>query len=216
VRLLGLVAVFLVLLQAALGGLRVLKLSIDLAMVHGWLGQVFLCVLVGIATKTAPGAGGRVPTASARRCLPWSVAVTSAVVVQLVLGIMVRHHGGVLVDYLPFLAHVLVGCGIVWLAVRLRQSDRSVGSPLQPWPTVLLAATCLQIVLGIGSFAVVSRAELHRQASMVESWLPSCHVVLGAAVLAASVTILVRLAQEARAGADVAFPASRDEVTSAR
>jgi cytochrome c oxidase assembly protein subunit 15 len=157
VRRLGLAAVLLVLLQAALGGLRVLKLSIDLAMIHGWLGQMFLCVLVGIATKTASRDFNLDLTASARRSLPWSIGVTGAVVVQLVLGIFVRHHRGGLVEYAPFIAHVAVAFGIVWLAVRLRQSDRSAGSPLRPWPTTLVAATCLQIVLGIpGCRAVTS------------------------------------------------------------
>jgi cytochrome c oxidase assembly protein subunit 15 len=216
VRLLGVAAVFFVLLQAALGGLRVLNLSIDLAMVHGWLGQMFLCVLVGIVTKTASREFDRNLAASARKSLPWGIAVTGAVFAQLVLGIFVRHHRGGLIEYAPFLAHVALAFGIVWLAVRLRQSDRSAGSPLRPWPTILVATTCLQIVLGICSFAVVSSAELHRQASMIESWLPSCHVVLGASVLATSVAILLRLTQETPAGADVAFPTASGEVTSVR
>jgi heme A synthase len=50
-------ALLLVVLQASLGGLRVLKMSDPLGIIHGTLGQVFYCLLVFIAfvSSRAPG-----------------------------------------------------------------------------------------------------------------------------------------------------------------
>ncbi len=215
-RVLGAAAVALVLLQAILGGLRVLQLSIDLAMVHGWLGQAFLCVLVAIATRTSPRWCEDRTAAVSTETRRWSLAVSITIVVQLVLGILVRHREAPLLAYAPFLAHVGAAVLIVWLSVHLRRSVSPTAGPLGRWPSTLVGLICLQAALGVFVYAVVDTAEPHRQASLLESWLPSFHVAVGAAVLATSVTILVRVLPRASHAAAVGVRVTGREVTQPR
>jgi cytochrome c oxidase assembly protein subunit 15 len=92
VRLLADAAVLAVLAQAALGGLRVLALSIDLAMIHGWLAQMFLCIAVVLAVVTSP----HWRVSDTLRPAGFDIVAVSGVVlviVQLVIGILIRHSG---------------------------------------------------------------------------------------------------------------------------
>jgi heme a synthase len=68
VRRLAFAALALVLLQAALGGLRVLELSLDLAMLHAALAQIFLALAVSLSSPRRTGMRGRLTPR--RRFLP--------------------------------------------------------------------------------------------------------------------------------------------------
>lgn len=79
-------------LQATLGGLRVTKISTELAMVHGCVAQAFLCVLIALAVvlsqrwknaQSAPSGGSSIPLL-AYTCV-------AAVYLQLIVGAAVRH-----------------------------------------------------------------------------------------------------------------------------
>ncbi len=87
-------ALMLVVLQAALGGLRVLKMSDPLGVTHGTLGQVFYCLLVFIAFASSPTwTEGRLvlsPKAAAQARF-WTLTLFLCVFGQLVLGASLRH-----------------------------------------------------------------------------------------------------------------------------
>jgi cytochrome c oxidase assembly protein subunit 15 len=87
-------ALMLVVLQAALGGLRVLKMSDPLGITHGTLGQVFYCLLVFIAFASSPTwTEGRLvlsPKAAAQARF-WTLTLFLCVFGQLILGASLRH-----------------------------------------------------------------------------------------------------------------------------
>ena len=87
-------ALLLVVLQASLGGLRVLKMSDPLGVTHGTLGQLFYCLLVFIAFASSRTwtEGRLVLTAKeAFQARFWSLALFLSVFGQLILGASLRH-----------------------------------------------------------------------------------------------------------------------------
>jgi len=207
VRRLAAAAVAAVLIQALLGGLRVLELSVDLAMVHGWLAQIFFCLLAALAALTSPHwplrGGNRLPTALSRHTL----LAIALVVSQLVVGIWIRHMGG---DARPlagnalFQAHLLLAGLVVWAVLRLQRMVVAAGDQasryLQRRSSLLVALVSVQLGLGLGAFAVTELMSYERQASLLESWVPTFHVAVGAAILATSVVIALHaFAQQALA-----------------
>jgi cytochrome c oxidase assembly protein subunit 15 len=104
VRWLGWLALFLVIVQGVLGGLRVNLMQDELGVVHAALAQAFLVVLVLIAlftsrpwkawTENAPPLTGRL--------YPALVLTTGVIALQLVLGATMRHqHAGLAVPDFP-------------------------------------------------------------------------------------------------------------------
>lgn len=211
VRRLAAAAVAAVLLQALLGGLRVLELSIDLAMIHGWLGQMFFCLIVALTALTSPqwplGDGPAVPAGLSRHSL-LSIAL---VVFQLVLGIWIRHIGAgarPLLENPLFLIHVVVAALVVWAVLRLQRLVNTAGSRASRYihrrTRLLVGLVCLQLGLGVATFAVTEFMSYDRQARPLESWLPTVHVAVGAVILATSVVIALHaFAQKALAHASM-------------
>lgn len=188
VRRLTTFAAGLVLFQALLGGLRVLHLSLDLAMVHALTAQLFLCVVVGVATLASPAW----PEASAEPCtrrdLRRGAWLFALILLQLVIGILVRHYGPEVRPLLGshlFHVHVALALGITWLVARDRTAARNA---TRPWAarraSYLLYLLLAQLALGLATFAVTDTMGYDRQATVAESWIPTFHVAVGAGVLA--------------------------------
>jgi heme a synthase len=103
-------ALALVVFQGLLGGLRVLRVSVDLAKIHGVTAQVFVCVLVAVAVgasawfrrlstpSTADAAGNAAWRAA--RWQGWIICLL--LIVQLAVGAVLRHRGaGLAIPYFP-------------------------------------------------------------------------------------------------------------------
>jgi cytochrome c oxidase assembly protein subunit 15 len=205
VRWLGTFAVFAVLLQAVLGGLRVLNLSLDLAMIHGWFGQMFFAVLVAIVTLTSAAWPGE--PASANPAHPANaetsrkaVVLVALVVSQLILGIWIRHQGVAarpLAANFIFFLHVATAFCIVAAAAVLRGSIERDASGnrerLEPRCTAVLGLLVLQMMLGLAAFGATETMVYERQATALESWIPTFHVATGAAILAAAVSLTLHV-----------------------
>jgi cytochrome c oxidase assembly protein subunit 15 len=205
VRWLGTFAVFAVLLQAALGGLRVLNLSLDLAMIHGWFGQMFFAVLVSIVTLTSAAWPGE--PASPNPARPASTETTrkaivlvTVVVSQLVVGIWIRHQGIAarpLAGNFVFFAHAALAFCIVAAAVVLRGSiERDTPGNrerLEPRCTMLLGLLIVQMMLGLATFGATETMVYERQATFLESWIPTFHVAAGAAILAGAASLALHV-----------------------
>ncbi|MBI5505118.1 MAG: COX15/CtaA family protein [Deltaproteobacteria bacterium] len=177
-----------VLIQALLGGLRVLRLSLDLAMVHGLVGQLFFALLCALAVVTAPEweTRERLPNTRRERCLTMGLVVT--VILQLALGISIRHLGAAarpLAGTWLYYAHVGTAGLVLSVALDL---NRGANATAKPSANTLLATIAAQIVLGIASFIVTESMAYDRQATMLQAWLPTLHVGCGAALLGASLT----------------------------
>ena len=205
VRALGTVAVVAVLLQAGLGGLRVLNLSLDLAMIHGWFGQMFFAILVSIVTLTSASWPGE--PASANPAKPANAATSrnalfliGLVTPQLVVGIWIRHQGVAarpLAGNVVFFVHAGLAFSIVAAAVYLRgniERDASGNRErLESRCTLLLGLLIVQLMLGLATFGATETMVYERQATFLESWVPTFHVAAGAAILAGSVSLALHV-----------------------
>ncbi len=196
-------AVVAVLAQAALGGLRVLELSIDLAVIHGALGQIFFSLTVLIAAATSPSWQTLEQNATARRELSPSAGVlVTLLLMQLGLGLDLRHlvaaSGRDLLSVAPFYAHIGVGLCIavatLWVLVStLRETDAHPSDALLRRSAVaLVSLVVVQLVLGFATFMVTNHMSLDREPSAMEGWIPTIHVGVGALLLATSSLFLVR------------------------
>jgi cytochrome c oxidase assembly protein subunit 15 len=203
VKRLALGALFLVCVQGLMGGLRVTKLSIVLAIIHGCTAQAFLCVLTLLALALSP-AWNRPSTANGEgvastKTTAW--VLFGAVYLQLILGAIMRHWGaGLAIPTFPLtpegtlfptvhnamidihFAHrawafvvALLAVGVVARALGSREAS------LQR-PALLLGLLILiQITLG-ASIIWLQRAPIPT----------SLHVVNGAGVLVTTFLIAVR------------------------
>jgi cytochrome c oxidase assembly protein subunit 15 len=188
-------AATLVLFQALLGGLRVLRLSLDLAMVHALTGQLFLCVIVAIATLTSPRWHNTLQERPRRGERADVTALFSLVLVQLVFGIVIRHLGveaRPLLRHTVFQAHAATALAIVGLSIRWRVVEvASQRRAAIDRATQLLGLVLLQVGLGIASYFVIESMAHDRQASGLESWLPTLHVTIGAGILASTARSMI-------------------------
>jgi cytochrome c oxidase assembly protein subunit 15 len=224
VRLTALTAVALILLQALLGGLTVLMLlPLPLAVAHAATAQAFFCVMIAMASFTRPDFGRiycepRKPDHP--RCLVGVATVTAAAIyVQILIGALMRHLGaGLAIPDFPTsdgrlipplyslavdvnFAHrcgaVVVATLVIWTFIRVTRCYRGI-QPLRS-AFLLLVLAALQITLG--ALTVWSKRAV----------VPTTtHVAVGAAVLGASVAVLIRAYEvwAASGSQDVASPRS--------
>jgi len=211
VRALAWAALGAVLLQALLGGLRVLELSVDLAMVHGWLAQMFLCLTVALAVVTSPN--WLVSRREVAAPLSWlTITTVFVVIVQLVLGIVIRHAGAAarpLSDNTLFYWH-LAGAVVIFssaIAMSWIARARSASPYLSNRIRLLFILVVVQIALGVAAWTATEHGSVDRSATFFESWVPTLHVAVGAAVLASSVTVALHAFGRRRAPAPGALRA---------
>lgn len=98
------IAVFSVIIQGVLGGLRVTEHNALLGLFHGCLAQSFFCLTATIALVTSKFWSDirAVDSDSVRRLRSWTIAITAMVFLQLVLGAAMRHsHAGLSIPDFP-------------------------------------------------------------------------------------------------------------------
>ena len=203
IRKLAALAVLAVLFQAMLGGLRVLHLSIDLAMVHGCMGQIFLCIGVALATMTSPRWTEPSRAAAPARALTSLCAILPAVVLcQLVMGVVIRHNSLLSVsEFLTqplLIGHILTALAVAVLTLMLFRALRSESaagglSHAARRSRLLAGLVIAQIATGLAAVVITSAMAHDRQATILESWIPTLHVAIGAAILSTSVVIALHV-----------------------
>ena len=204
-RALTTLAGLMVVLQASLGGLRVLKMSDPYGIVHGCLGQLFFCLLVLIAHVASPTwRHGRLILTGGDRtwALLSSTLLFLAVSAQLVIGAILRHTqraslaatdllttGGMIVpptdqpQLFTLFLHKYWGFILALLIVLVARSARTwTGDApvLRIIPRLLLVMPFLQAGLGI---AVVLTNK--------PFWVTNLHVLNGLGLLALSFLLMV-------------------------
>ncbi len=194
-RKLGVAAVALVVAQGILGGLRVLWVSLNLAMVHACVAQLFFAVLVAMTlfvTDTWRGRDGVLPrTDAARRLRRWAYAATAIVYLQIVLGALLRHPGaGMSGGYTA--VHVagsflVVGIVLAVFVVAEKHFDEVPVVRHTAW--VLTGTMGLQFVLGLASL-LLTLYEPSGQGGMVAYVLLTvAHLVVGALLFGTSIVM---------------------------
>ena len=193
-------ALLLVVLQASLGGLRVLKMSDPLGITHGTLGQVFYCLLVFIAfASSRTWTEGRLVLSGreAAKARFWSLALFLCIFGQLILGASLRHTQRTYLaasdilttkgQWLPpmqpadvflLFAHKYWGFSVAVLIifVAIRASRWLATLPqMRPVATLLMFMPTVQVTLGI--YVILTGKSF---------WVTNFHVLNGLALLALS------------------------------
>jgi cytochrome c oxidase assembly protein subunit 15 len=190
-RILGAVALALVIVQGVIGGLRVVLLEETLAILHACFAQAFFALTVSLVLFTspewkqeprkiaAPDAG-----AVARLC----TFTTALIFVQGISGAVVRHTGTRL--DLHLLLAALVALHVVLLVTRIARLHS--GQPELLRPALLLVGLLVgQLALGLASYLgkFTSFAALPAPAVVT---LTTGHVVTGALMLATSLILTLK------------------------
>jgi heme a synthase len=173
-----------VMVQGILGGLRVVLVHDQLAILHGCLAQAFWALLVAIAVLTAPGA--RVSVAgTAPRGL--AVAAVMVVYVQIVFGALLTHEGWIWLH----LAGAVGVFGIV--PVLTARARRLPDTRTAHAARALLILLGLQVALGVGSFVARFSSVWIPGEQLTMLTLPVAHRLAGSLILAATVIVAIRV-----------------------
>ena len=190
-RWLALGALALVSLQGLLGGLRVVWLSLDLAVVHAATAQLFLGLIVALAVFTsgwwnAGEAADGAPDARLRRL---ALAVPGAVWFQILLGALLRHPGtGIhpLLGWLHIGGAVLVIIVVAVFVFRIWNEYRD-SRVLYRGSWVLAGLVDLQLILGLTAYFVTLDDAGMLQPSNLQVVVNTAHAVVGALLMAGAV-----------------------------
>ncbi len=203
VRRLGVAAFVMVVVQGLLGGLRVtghFTLSTDaaetapslvLAVVHGVFGQLFFATMASLAVLTCRGYRHATPEPGAEgaaRDRALTTALVHSLVLQLVLGALVRHYDWGTVLHIGWGSLVAVA-GIV-VGVRAWGVRRS-HPPLRRGGIALLVLIPLQLVLGLAALTAILLRGDQPEPGWGEVLLATLHQVNGALTLATSFALLL-------------------------
>jgi cytochrome c oxidase assembly protein subunit 15 len=199
-RMLGLLAVAVVIVQGIIGGLRVTLLTDALAIVHGPLAQAFFALVVSLGLLTSARMVSPPPPLDAATR---GLTVTAALVVyaQIVLGALLTHAGRIDLHLVGAVAVFIV---VPVVTARLRRTGDPVAVPVARALLVLLA---LQLFLGVGSYLARFSPIWIPGGQLTMLVLPVAHRLAGGLILAASVVLAVRvLAGSGRALVAVSRP----------
>jgi len=207
---LGLAALLLVAVQGFLGGMRVtgrptwsaspdaMAPSTTLAIVHGVTGQLFFGLLVALAVllSTRWVRSGRPVTGrfvSTDRAL--ATVLVAVTIGQIVLGAIQRHISGGL--------QLHISVAAILLALAVATGARAWGfygddSPIHRTGILLLILAGAQMVLGILALVAVGLSPAEGAASPADVAITTVHQIVGAALLACAVALLVWLHGPAR------------------
>jgi cytochrome c oxidase assembly protein subunit 15 len=176
-----------VLAQAGLGGITVLfHLPVAISTSHATLAQIFFCLAASLAFFTRADWRWDEPKledASTPSLQHLSVATTSAILVQLILGAVYRHSG------MGVEPHIVGACVITllvtWVVARIIMKFSQARALLRPalWLATLLM---LQLSLGMGAYLVkMAGRNAPRPLPPVVN-MTTAHVAVGALVLLTS------------------------------
>jgi cytochrome c oxidase assembly protein subunit 15 len=192
----GAVLLLLVVLQGVLGGLRVILTSLDLAVVHALTAQLFFAMLVATAVFTSRmWIGERMDTrlrpGSRGRFVPVVAVLVIATFLQLVLGALLRHPGQgintpLAVAHIGGAVTILILIGFLAHLILAHAPDVR---PLRVSIRVLSALLVIQLVLGITAYFVLLDETGMLEPGNVQVVVNTAHVVFGALLWAAVVTM---------------------------
>lgn len=201
-RKLGLGAVVLVVAQGILGGLRVLWVSLNLAMIHACVAQLFFAVLVAMTlfvTDTWRHRDGVLPdTGGAARLRGWSYAAAVVIYLQIVLGALLRHPGaGMSGGYTALHATgAFAVVGVVFGVLVLAEKHFDDRPTVRRTAWVLTGAMGLQFALGLASL-LLTLYEPSGQGSVVAYVvLTVSHLVVGALLFGTSIVMALLVSRK--------------------
>jgi cytochrome c oxidase assembly protein subunit 15 len=210
VRFLASVILIAVMIQGLLGGLRVFldtelgisqTLGVELAAIHGVFAQVVFAAMVCVPMLCRQPLQG--PPLSTDAILRLSILLPAVVFLQLIWAAWVRHAPSPLAQRLHFItAFAVVGLA-VWLCTKVySRPDTRKAFGFSAFHLVLILG--VQIILGVeawmGKFAAQGPSGMIppelRQVTTHSASIRTLHQLIGAAILASSVALAVRICRK--------------------
>lgn len=186
---LGATALFLVVVQGVIGGLRVILQEETLAVIHACFAQAFFALAVSLVLFTSrewTERAGQTLDAKVGSLRPLSVSLVAMIYLQGILGALLRHTGATF--KLHLIAAGLIAFLVLWVGARMLKLEAA--EPRLKRPAIALAGLLgLQLLLGLGSYLGKFLALLAPVAVVV---LTTSHVVVGALMLATAVILALR------------------------
>lgn len=215
-RVLGVIALLLVIVQGVLGGLRVVWLKLTLAIVHACFAQIFFALMVGLTVMTSKGWTGdfqALPAAERQSLRRLSLLTAGLIYVQIIFGAILRHTGERLDAHLLFAALATVHVILLAAKILRKLPERR---DLHASAHALWILLMVQLALGTGSFMVKYTAVGNAVTPSTIILLTSAHVVGGALIFATAISLALRLHREPplKLEADLGMVTSRQVSTS--
>lgn len=224
VRGLGLVALGSVITQGILGGLTVLfYLPPPISVLHASMAPLFFSMILTLTVVTSRGweqftrslrEGFQAISEGSGSELRWAIASSVAVYFQYVLGAAVRHSGtvngtkGAVLVTSALVSHI-VGA-VVLVGVVLFASVMIIRRVQEPGVARLaymkLSLLFVQLFLGFGAYLVRIDPANQVQPTLGRIWVTTSHLAVGALLLATSLILALRLAQQSALRRRGTFP----------
>jgi len=195
-------ALILVMLQGLLGGLRVVWVSIDLAVIHAMVAQLFFALLASMIVFTSSAwekAGmdtdedeiGSQKTFSGLRTLIY--LAPAMVYVQIFLGALLRHPGTGIDPLFAGLhmAGAFLATGIVVTYWSKISSFSAAMAPVKKAAFSMMGVLTVQVLLGLFAYLVLLDESGMVKASNVQVIANTSHMVIGALLFATTVSTSV-------------------------
>ncbi len=198
---LGLLALLLVIVQGVLGGLRVIWISLDMAVVHACVAQLFFATLTSLALFTSQswvsGEGVLPENEATTRLRRISLITVGVLYGQIILGAILRHPGD---GSDPMLAGIhMLGAGVVFVFIFLTIKAARKADPekamVAKMAHVLAGILTLQIVLGFIAY-IVSLKDAGDLRSTLQVIMNTSHMVVGALFFSSTVALAWMVARK--------------------
>ena len=194
-RWLGVAALVLVIAQGILGGLRVVYISMDLAVVHACVAQIFFAMIVAMTLFTSRWwMQPRVPPVEAGklRKLRILAGITIGVLyIQIILGALLRHPGASIDQTLAIL-HItgafVCTIAIAALVVYIRRHFAA-EKLLKTASSIIVGVLIIQLTLGFTAYFVILDEAGVLQPSNFQVIVNSAHLVVGSFLFATAASI---------------------------
>ena len=189
-------SLLLVMMQGVLGGLRVVWVSLDLAVIHACVAQLFFSTLVALTLFTAPAwlksEGVLEDNPETYRFRRVALMTSLGIYIQIIMGALLRHPGAgsQLVLVITHLIGAFLVLGLVYITVRCAKKASPTPSLSTRFAHVMAGLLAIQIVLGFGAYVLITIDEFAGR-GVFPTILSTVHMVTGALLMASSILVVL-------------------------
>lgn len=193
-------ALFLVIVQGTLGGLRVIWVSLDLAVVHACVAQLYFSTLVSLAFFTSSTwleAAGVLDEGEATYHFRRIALMTSlGIYIQIILGALLRHPGAgsnLFLITTHFLGALTV-TALVFITVKWARRAGSGKGVIPSLAHTLAGILTLQFLLGVIAYVLILMDEFAGRGA-IPTVMSTMHMITGAFLFGSSIILVLASAR---------------------
>lgn len=195
-KILAVGVLILVSIQGVLGGMRVVLLSLDLAVVHACVAQIYFALIVGMVFFTSrpwlSGETGSYQEADVPGLRRYTLMTGGLLYVQIILGALLRHPGTGIDSVLAGLhiaGAVVVSSAVILLWTFVRRHFRRAHVAIRSAHT-MIALLILQVALGVTAYVVTIDDGGFLEPSNLQVVVNTTHMVTGALLVGACAVLV--------------------------